>query len=100
MEIRIKVDNINYESIVKVLMPLLNNNKEASENKIASKFMGMFGKGTLATKMLSLIPQESKDNMVMHFVNDQKEFIISTIKKKLGELGIEVDIDDIEITKN
>ncbi len=100
MEIKIKVDNINYESILKVLMPLLSENKGDSEKKIASKFIAMFGKGTLATKMISLIPQDAKDNMVMHFVNDQKDFIISIIKEKLGELGIEVQINDIEITKD
>lgn len=98
MEIKIKVENINYDSIVKVLLPLLNKNNGESDNKMKNKIIGMFG-GPFASKMLSFIPQESKDNMVMHFVNDQKEFIISIIKKKLVEFGIEVEINDIEINK-
>lgn len=100
MEIRINVDNINYDSIIKVLLPLLSKNAGTSENKIANKFISMFGKGNFASKMLSLIPQESKDNMVMHFVNDQKDFIIETLSKKMDEFGIEAEIKNIEISKD
>ena len=50
--------------------------------------------------MLSLIPQESKNNMVMHFVNDQRDFIINMISEKMSEVGIEAEIKDIEISKD
>lgn len=100
MEIKINVENINYDSIVKVLLPLLSKQSDSTENKIASKFIGMFGKGNFASKMLSFIPQESKDNMVMHFVNDQKDFIIEALSKKMDEFGIEAEIKDIEISKD
>jgi len=100
MEIRINVDNINYDSIVKAIFPLLGKNDGAAENKMANKFIRMFGKGNFASKMLSLIPQESKDNMVMHFVNDQKDFIIETLSKKMNEFGIEAEIKNIEISKD
>lgn len=98
MEIKINVDNINYDSVLKVLLPLLNKNSGGSENKIANKFIKMLGKGNFASKMLSLIPQESKDNMVMSFVNDQKDFIIGMISEKMSEFGIEAEINDIEIS--
>lgn len=99
MEIKINVDNINYDSIVKVLVPLLNKNNDESENKMKNKVLSMFG-GPFASKMLSFIPQESKDNMVMHFVNDQRDFIINMISEKMRETGIEVEIKDIEISKD
>ena len=99
MEIKIKVDNINYDSVVKVLLPLLSKNNGESDNKMKNKIFGMFG-GPFASKMLSLIPQESKDNIVMHFVNDQKEFIIDMISEKMSRTGIEAEIKDIEISKD
>ena len=99
MEIKINVDNINYDSIVKALMPLLNKNSDGTDNKMKNKILSMFG-GGFTTKMLSLIPQESKDNMVMHFVNDQKDFIINMISEKMSEHGIEAEIKDIEISKD
>lgn len=99
MEIKINIDNINYDSILKVLLPLLNKNNSESENKMKNKLLSMFG-GPFASKMLSLIPQESKDNMVMHFVNDQKDFIINMLSEKMSEVGIEAEIKDIEISKD
>lgn len=99
MEIRIKVDNINYDSIVKVLLPLLNKNNSENENKMKNKILSMFG-APFASKMLSLIPQESKDNIVMHFINDQRDFIINMISEKMSEYGIEAEIKDIEISKD
>ncbi len=99
MEIKIKVDNINYDSIVKVLLPLLNKNNSESENKMKNKLLSMLG-GPFASKMLSFIPQESKDNIVMHFINDQRDFIINMISEKMSEYGIEAEIKDIEISKD
>ena len=43
MEIRIKVDNINYDSIVKALLPLLNKNNGERDNKMKNKILSMFG---------------------------------------------------------
>lgn len=99
MEIKIKVDNINYDSILKAVLPLLSKNGSEKENKLKNRIMKMFS-GPFAFKMLSLIPQESKDNMVMSFVNDQKDFIIEVLSEKMGEYGIEAEIKDIEISKN
>lgn len=96
-EIVVKVNNINCDSIIKVLLHLLNKNNGESDNKMKNKILSMFG-GPFAFKMLSLIPQESKDNMVMHFVNDQRDFIINMICEKISKAGIEAEIKDIEIS--
>ena len=62
-----------------------------------NKILSMFG-APFASKMLSLIPQESKDNIVMHFINDQRDFIINMISEKMSEYGIEAEIKDIALS--
>lgn len=100
MIIRIKIDNIDYASVLKVLAPLISKvNTSADDNK-AGKLIGMLGKGGISSGMLSLIPQETKDNMLITLVNGQKESILKLIRGLLKKHGIGVDVEDIELSED
>ena len=98
MEIKIKLDNIDYDTIIKNALPLL---KEQNDSKVMGIILGIFNlPGDLAMKMISAIPQEKKNELITYIINQKKETIANNIMNSLADKGFPVEIKDIEITDN
>ena len=95
MEIRVKIDNIDYDTIIKNALPLL---KEKNDSKIISVISGFFNMpGNLAMKMISAIPQQTKNELVAYIINLKKETISNIITDSLGNKGFPVEVGDLEV---
>ena len=100
MELKIKVKDLNYDSLIRAAIPILKESAESSDNN-GLKFIANILKlpGDLPIKMLSGLSQERKDEIVVYLVNHYKETIIEWLQKGLKEKGFIIEIDDIEIEK-
>lgn len=95
MQIKAKIDKIDYDNIIKNALPIL---KEKSDSKIMNIISGIINMpGELPLKMISAIPQETKNELVAYIINSKKDAIINIITESLSKRGFPVDISDIEI---
>lgn len=95
MEIKAKIDDIDYDSIIKNALPIL---KEKSDNKIVGIISDIINMpGELPLKMISAIPQKTKNELVVYIINSKKQAIISIITESLKEKGFPVELSDFEI---
>ncbi len=96
MEIKAKIGNIDYTNIIKNALPLL---KEKNDSKIMGILSGIINMpGDLPMKMISAMPQETKDELVAYIINSKKENFISIITESLEKKGFPIEISDLEIT--
>ena len=49
--------------------------------------------------MIDMLPQETKDELVVYLINSNKGKIAELLQNTLANKGIELRIDDIEIEK-
>lgn len=95
MQIKAKIEKIDYDNIIKNALPIL---KEKSDSKIMNIISGIINMpGELPLKMISAIPQETKNELVAYIINSKKEAIINIITESLSKRGFPVEISDIEI---
>lgn len=95
MQITAEIGNIDYDNIIKNALPLL---KEKSDSKIMNIISGIINMpGELPLKMISAIPQETKNDLVAYIINSKKDAIINVMSESLAKRGFPVEICDIEI---
>lgn len=95
MEIKVKIDNIDYDTIIKNALPLL---KEKTDSKIVKIVAGIIDMpGELPLKMISTIPQDTKNELVAYIVNLKKDAIANIITEGLRKKGFPVEVGEFEI---
>lgn len=95
MKIKAEIGSIDYDNIIKNALPLL---KEKSDSKIMNIISGIINMpGELPLKMISAIPQETKNDLVAYIINSKKDAIINVMSESLAKRGFPVEICDIEI---
>lgn len=100
MEIKIKVRDIDYDKIIRAVLPMLKEKAAESDNKALKMVAGILKMpGDIPLKMLAALPQETKDDLVIYLFDHYKAKIIEAVHNVLTEKGFEVSIEDIEITK-
>ncbi len=100
MEVKIKVKDLDYDNLIKAVIPILKETAKSSDNcklKILSNVLKM--PGDIPVKMLSVLPQKKKDEIVAYLLNHYKDKIIIWIQDSLKDKGFIIEIDDIEIIK-
>lgn len=95
MEITAKIGNVDYDNIIKNALPIL---REKNDSKIVSIISGIINMpGELPLKMISAIPQETKNELVAYIINYKKDSIIKIITESLEKKGFPVEISDMKI---
>lgn len=95
MKIKAEIGSIDYDNIIKNALPLL---KEKSDSKIMNIISGIINMpGELPLKMISAIPQGTKNDLVAYIINSKKDAIINVMSESLAKRGFPVEICDIEI---
>ena len=99
IEIKMTVDDVDYEEILETLYPLL---EERLYNKIENPLLAgllskMKGLPMVTIKaMLKTLPQKTKDELVVLCLNYYKENIVSMLTDTLERHGIPLNIQDME----
>ena len=99
IEIKMTVDDVDYEEILETLYPLL---EERLYNKIENPLLAgllskMKGLPMVTIKaMLKTLPQKTKDELVVLCLNYYKENIVRMLTDTLERQGIPLNIQDME----
>ena len=99
IEIKMTVDDVDYEEILETLYPLL---EERLYNKIENPLLAgllskMKGLPVVTIKaMLKTLPQKTKDELVVLCLNYYKENIVRMLTDTLERHGIPLNIQDME----
>ena len=99
IEIKMTVDDVDYEEILETLYPLL---EERLYNKIENPLLAgllskMKGLPMVTLKaMLKTLPQKTKDELVVLCLNYYKENIVRMLTDTLERHGIPLNIQDME----
>ena len=68
MEVKIKLENIDHESVINMILPVIARKNDAIEDRTLSNFVSfadiMNVSSDSLTKMLDFIPQDVKDNII------------------------------------
>lgn len=99
IEIKLAVDNVNYESIVELILPVLCDSiKEKKELSFLNELLANaeISKNVI-TAALNAIPDETKTNMVLSAAECYNDKILEMLKDFVIKKGIKIDIDKVSI---
>ena len=99
IEIKMTVDDVDYEEILETLYPLLEERlyKKIENPLLAGLLSKMKGLPMVTIKaMLKTLPQKTKDELVVLCLNYYKENIVRMLTDTLERHGIPLNIQDME----
>ena len=98
MEIKINIDDIDYEALADRMMPLLISQLSNDREDVATRLMLLSqGFTESAVKMiLSKMPKEKKDQLLVRLINKNKPQIMELIGEMALSQGIRLNVNDVE----
>lgn len=99
MEIKIKVEDIDYEALAELMMPMLIEHMRNDKDDVVSRLMLLSQGFTESTvkKILSKMPQHKKDELIIKLINKNKPKITQFLMKTAAEQGIRLSVTDVEV---
>ena len=98
MEIKLKVNRINYGDLAAWCLPMLSD-KLAKEDgaipNLLSKVAAMSPR--VARGMLNALPEETKSELAVYLLNRNKEQILSGVTRYLQQQGVDVEFGDLSV---
>ena len=97
MEIKIKVDYINYGELVTILLPKLGG--LSKDNGIKDKMLKAIASlPSGPTKaMVDALPQDTKDEIAAYLISKNKDNIIKAATQYAESNGVSITVSDIEV---
>ena len=98
IEIKIKIDEVDYDSAVGTLIPMLLK-KQSSKNPIFNLLKKIEGLPVNAVKAaLSVIPKKTRDELAVTCLNYYSEDIARELAKIVGKNGIRLTVQDVQVS--
>ena len=98
IEIKIKIDEVDYDSAVSTLIPMLLK-KQARNNPIFEVLKKIEGLPVGAAKAaLKVLPRDTKDELAVACLNNYSENISKELVKLLGKNGIRLKVQGIHVS--
>lgn len=91
MELKIKVEDINYESMAELLLPII---KQQAGDAVWTQLP--FLTPAAAKTILSRMSPERKDAMLEKYINSNKDKIASLLEDLVKKQGISLHITDVQ----
>ena len=98
MELKLKVKRINYGNLAEKFLPMLSDKlakEEGAIPRLLSKLAAL--SPGMAKGMLNVLPDETKDEMVVYLINKNKQQILNGFARYMREQGIDIEIGDLSI---
>lgn len=98
MEIRISVDNIDYDALAEIMMPMLLEHFSNDKDDVMTRLLLLSQGFTEATvrKILSKMPQQKKDELMIKLINNNKPKIIKGLTGMAAGQGIHLSVTDVD----
>lgn len=98
MKITLELNDIDYGALVEQFLPLVRDNlaeKDGAGAAILAKIAGM--PPAMASKIVNLLPQKTKDEIAITLVNKNRGKIIETVLEHAEKKGLSFKIDGFEV---
>jgi hypothetical protein len=98
MELKLKVNRINYGNLAEKFLPMLSDKlakEEGAIPRLLSKLAAL--SPGMAKGMLNVLPDETKNEMVVYLINKNKQQILDGFARYMREQGIDIEIGDLSI---
>lgn len=96
LEFKIAVDDLDYGAVAQLLLSIVKDKAETTENKALKLLFGMANAaGGLSVKAVNALPQKIKDDMVVSLVNSQQDRLIEFVENKAAGKNIVVTVNEI-----
>lgn len=96
LEFKVSIDDLDYGAVAELLLSIVKEKAEPSENKAVKLLLGMMNAaGELPRKAVNALPQSIKDEMVVALVNNHKDGLIEFLQNKAASKNIAVTVDNI-----
>ena len=101
IELKLKIESIDYDSIADILAPALKDRIDSSEFPAWARLLFLAGgmDGSAFKKILSRVPSESIDEFVVKLLNDKSDKAASVIEDLAATKGIKIKISDVSASK-
>lgn len=91
MELKITISDVDYDSLARILLPML-------RERLDGTVLGRLGVNeATAAGILRRLPQEKKDALLAAYVNRNKAKVIATLQDAARLKGVGVTIDDVRM---
>lgn len=98
MEIKIKIENIDYADLAVALMPLIRGKLQEKPGAVAKILAGLTSlpEGLIRTT-LGALPQDTKDEIAAMLINENQEKLIAMIQNYAKENGVSLTIGSLRV---
>ena len=99
MEIKINIEDIDYEALADLMMPMLIEHMSNDRDDVVSRLMLLSQGFTEATvkKILARMSQQKKDELLIKLISKNKPKIKEFLMKAAAEQGISLSVTDVEV---
>lgn len=98
MEIKIKIDNVDYDALADLMMPMLIDHLSNDKDDVVTRLM-LLSQGfteSAVKKLLARMSQEKKDELLVKLINKNKPKIMGMLMDMAASKGIRVSVNDVE----
>ena len=101
IEINLKIEDIDYDSIADILAPALKDRIEGSEFPAWARLLFLAGgmDGDAFKKILSRVPDDAIDEFVVKLLNEKSDKAAEMLENMAMSKGIRIKIADVKASK-
>ena len=99
IELRVLIDEIDYDSLVELLLPLAAEKLEEKGGFLAMLGRNREGMSGVARQLLKSMSQEKRDEFLLQLLQDKKALALRKANETADRLGAGVSIADISARK-
>ena len=101
IELKLKIDNVDYDSLADILAPALKDRIESSEFPAWARLLFLAGgmDGSAFKKILSRVPSDAIDEFVVKLINDKSGQAAKMIEDMAASKGINIKVSDVSAGK-
>lgn len=101
IELKLKIENIDYDSLADLLAPALKDRIDSSEFPAWARLLFLAGgmDGAAFKKILSSVPNDAIDDFVVKLLNDKSDKAAEIIEELAASKGINIKIADVSASK-
>ena len=99
IEVRILLDDIDYDSLVELILPLAAEKLEEKGGLMALLGRNKDGMAGVARHLLKTMSQEKRDEFLLQLLQEKKALVLKKANEKANQLGAGVTVADISARK-
>ena len=99
IEVRILLDDIDYDALVELLLPLIAEKLEEKGGIMALLGRNKDGMAGVARQLLKTMSQEKRDEFLLQLLQEKKMLVLKKANEKAADLQAGVTVKDISARK-